>query len=73
MDVAALDAELRRLHGDWSAAKRLSELHEASAALATDAGARRFRLTQAWIFALVAGEEPRIQRLEAALRGLGGL
>ncbi len=72
MERAALDAELVRLHGRAEAAPRLSALHEMAAEEAAP-GARRFHLTHAWVFALVAGEEARAARLEQALRDAGGL
>ncbi|MEM9012508.1 MAG: hypothetical protein AAGE18_14875 [Pseudomonadota bacterium] len=71
-DPAALDAALHRLHGT-PAARELSLLHEEAAGLFDDTGSRRFHLTHAWIYALVAGEGARIGALEAELRALGGL
>ncbi|MEM8751676.1 MAG: hypothetical protein AAGF90_01735 [Pseudomonadota bacterium] len=73
MDAAALDEELTRLHGRVEAAARLSELHEAAAALQPTPEARRFQITHAWVFALVDGDEGRAARLERELRALGGL
>jgi hypothetical protein len=74
MRAAALDAELIRLHGDEDEAARLSELHEKAAAHFEDnPGARRFQLTHAWVFALVAGDGERVEDLERKLRLLGGL
>lgn len=71
---AALDDELTRLHADINHAARLSVLHEEAAALFdSDPAAKRFQLTHAWIFALVAGDEARISQLEAELTFLGGL
>ncbi len=67
-----LDSELISLHQRAEAAPRLSLLHEA-AAEGAEPGARRFHLTHAWVFALVAGEEARAARLEQALREAGGL
>lgn len=73
-DLAALDAELTRLHGRMDQAERLSTLHEAAAgAFGGDPGARRFQLTHAWIYALVHGDDARATRLEAELVALGGL
>jgi hypothetical protein len=68
---AALDAELRALHGAGSPA-RLSTLHERAAEFG-DAGTARFHLTHAWVFALVAGDAARIAALETRLRAAGGL
>lgn len=69
--AAALDAELIRLHGA-PAAPRLSALHREAAAMMGDAGARRFHLTQAWVYALEAGDGAAAA-LEAELRAAGGL
>lgn len=74
MRAATLDAELTRLHGDPGAAARLSTLHlKAAAFFEGDAGARRFQLTHAWVYALVAGDDARVEELERRLRALGGL
>ena len=71
--LARLDAALIALHRSGDAAG-LADLHErTAAALAADPGARRFQLTHAWVFALEAGDEARVRRLEAALRRVGGL
>ena len=72
VEAAVLDAELRRLHGSARAAE-LSALHERAAALLPAAGARRFHLTHAWVFALEAGDEARAAALEGRLRAAGGL
>ncbi|QIE57850.1 hypothetical protein G5B40_10930 [Pikeienuella piscinae] len=65
---------MTRLHGDTSAAARLSTLHmKAAAVFSDDPGARRFQLTHAWVFALVAGDDARVEELERRLRALGGL
>lgn len=73
IDGDALDRELIDLHNDVAHARRLSELHEAAAALhANDPKARRFQLTHAWVFALVDGDDVRAERLAADLRALGG-
>jgi|OM-RGC.v1.034553159 hypothetical protein len=69
---AALDAALIRLHGSGEAAM-LAALHEEAATLLPDAGARRFHATHAWVYALEAGDAPRVARLEQALRAAGGL
>jgi hypothetical protein len=71
-DAAAIDAELIRLHRGGAPA-RLSALHNAAAAILPEAGARRFHLTHAWVFALEAGDENAASDLETALRALGGL
>lgn len=71
-EAAALDAELIRLHGS-GAADRLAVLHERAAGFLGDPGARRFHLTHAWVFALEAGDGSRVDRLETALREVGGL
>ena len=71
---AALDEELTRLHGAADQAARLSELHEAAAAmLKGDGNACRFHLTHAWVYALVDGDGARIDALEDRLAALGGL
>ena len=67
-----IDSELKRLHGTGAAA-RLSQLHEEAALLLDDPHAERFHLTQAWVFALEAGDARRAERLAARLRQLGGL
>lgn len=64
--AAALDAALRRLHGGPDAAA-LSATHEAAAALLAEPGARRFHLTQAWVYAMVAGDAAAEARLQALL------
>ena len=70
---AEIDAALRALHG-VGPARDLSRLHVHAAELVgADAGARRFHLTHAWVFALEAGDTAESDRLEAALRALGGL
>ena len=74
-DPAAIDAELRALHGargDPTAAARLSTLHEAAAGL-TEGAAARFHLTHAWVHALEAGDPRRAARVERLLRDAGGL
>ena len=70
MDAEHINAELTRLHGGPEAA-RLSELHIMAAQLNTEAGWRRFHLTHAWVYALVAGHDET--KLAAELRALGGL
>ena len=71
-DAARLDAALRAHHAGGDAAA-LSALHCQAAALMTDPAARRFHLTHAWIYALVAGDAARITTLERQLRALNGL
>ena len=74
MTLDELEAELIRLHNDPAHAARLSELHEEAAAhFASDPPARRFQLTHAWVFAMVAGDAAREARLERDLKALGGL
>lgn len=72
-ELAALDAELDRLHRRGPPV-RLAELHERAALLlAGDALGHRFHLTHAYVFALEAGDEARAARLAARLRALGAL
>lgn len=74
-DPAALDAELRTLHGaprSAARAARMARLHEAAAALTDEAGAARFHLTHAWVHALEAGDPSTAARLESLLRQAGG-
>lgn len=71
-DAAALDAALRAHHaGDDAVA--LCVLHQQAAALTPNRAERRFHLTHAWVYALVAGNEEDIARLEMELRALEGL
>ena len=70
MDAEQINAELTRLHGGPEAA-RLSELHIMACQLKNDAGWRRFHLTHAWVYALVAGHDET--ELAAELQALGGL
>ena len=65
-ELAALDADLIRLHGSREIA-RLSLLHEKAAALLKDARARRFHLTHAWVYALECGDKDRADRLAGAI------
>jgi len=71
-EAAALDADLRRLHGSGDA-RALSDLHVRAEAFVRAPGARRFHLTQAWVYALVDGDENRIEALECDLRTARGL
>ncbi len=71
-EAASLDAELRRLHGSGDA-RALTTLHLQAAALMPAPGARRFHLTHAWVYALVAGDSERVDHLERELRAAGGL
>lgn len=72
ISAPALDAELRRLHGSGEAAA-LSALHVHAAELMPSPEGRRFHLTHAWIYALVAGDPFATVKLEAELRSMGGL
>lgn len=69
--AAALDADLRRLHGSNDDAAELSRLHEEAAGLMDSAAARAFQLTHAWVYALVAGENARADALAAAIGRAG--
>ncbi len=71
-DRAALDAELKRLHGTGAAAE-LSALHQRAADMMARPEERRFHLTHAWVYALVSGDEALPARLAEALEDLGGL
>lgn len=69
-----VDAALTRLHGRQEHAAELSALHEEAATVfAETAAERRFHLTHAWVYALVTGDDARIDVLEAELRRAGGL
>ena len=71
---AEVDAALTRLHGRQEHAAELSALHqEAATVFAATADERRFHLTHAWVYALVDGDEARVEALENRLRYLGGL
>lgn len=70
--AGALDARLLALHGSGRSAE-LSRAHEQAAELVGDDLGRRFHLTHAWVFALEAGDEPRIAALESRLSALGAL
>jgi hypothetical protein len=67
-----LDAALRAHHPDGDA-RVLGALHIRAAALLPDPAAQRFHLTHAWVYALVAGDDPQIADLESRLRALDGL
>jgi len=69
----ALDARLRALHDQPGAAAELSHLHQQAMAHHSDPRARRFHLTQAWVFALEAGDTALCAQQEADLKALGGL
>jgi hypothetical protein len=68
----ALDHELKRLHGS-DAHIALSSLHEEAALAMPSKAERRFHLTHAWVYALVTGDDRRVQHLESQLKTLGGL
>ena len=70
-ELAAVDADLIRLHGSREIAK-LSCLHEKAAALLDDAGARRFHLTHAWVYALECGDKDRANRLARVILSVNG-
>lgn len=71
---AAVDAALTRLHGRQDHAAELSALHEEAAAdFAETAEERRFHLTHAWVYALVDGDDARVDMLQRRLRAMGGL
>ena len=71
-DASIIDAELHALH-DGPNAARLSQVHEEATALMPTSAEQRFQLTQAWVYALVAGDTTRIDTLEQQLAALGGL
>ncbi len=71
-DPARLDAALRARHAEGDASA-LCALHVQAAGLMNDPAARRFHLTHAWVYALVAGDEAQITTLERDLRALHGL
>lgn len=72
-ELAALDAELVRLHGRGPPA-RLAALHRAAAeALAGDALGHRFHLTHAYVHALEAGDWAGAEELAGRLRAVGAL
>ncbi len=69
-----VDAELTRLHGRQEHAADLSALHEEAAAdFAATQNERRFHLTHAWVYALVDGDDARVDILQAELIAIGGL
>jgi hypothetical protein len=70
--LARIGAKLDRLHGR-NCPRCLSWLHAEAAALLEAPQARRFHLTHAWVFALVAGDWARAAELEARLAAAGGL
>ncbi|MFQ5623274.1 MAG: hypothetical protein ACE5FS_07740 [Paracoccaceae bacterium] len=67
-----IDRQLRELHGG-AEVLRLSDLHLRAAEIMDSRKGRRFHLTQAWVFALVAGDARRVSLLERELRSLGAL
>ncbi|QHQ34969.1 hypothetical protein [Algicella marina] len=70
--VARIDAALKA-DPQGTNPGALSQRHCEAASLQTSPEARRFHLTHAWIFALVAGDEVATASLESALREAGGL
>ena len=73
-DARRVDASLKSLSESGASAVALSQAYQQAAGLlGDDPLAVRFHLTQAYVFALEAGDEVSEARLASELRRLGGL